>query len=42
MYEYLQNPKLISRVIRLQSIQKDIYSQTVLSYFEEYDAYKLM
>lgn len=42
MFEYLSNPKLIARIIRFQSVQKDIYQETVLSYFEEYDAFKLM
>lgn len=42
MLDYLKNPTLNSKVIRMQATQKDIFDETVLTYFEEYDAFKLM
>lgn len=42
MLDYLKHPRLDSKIIRMQATQKDIFGETVLTYFEEYDAFKLM
>lgn len=42
MAEYLKSPTLVSKLIKVQANQKDIFGETTLTYFEEYDAYAFM
>ena len=42
LLEYLGSPILIPKIVRMQATQNDIYGETTLTYFEEYDAFKLM
>lgn len=42
MTEYLKHPMLIAKKVKMQSIQCDIFGETVLTYLEKYDAYTMM
>lgn len=42
MFEYLGKPTLIAKIIKNQATQKDLFGETTLTYFEEYDAFILM
>lgn len=39
MTEYLSHPTLIVKIVKIQMTERDLFNKTVLSYFEQYNAY---